>query len=494
LSTFKQLAGQTAIYGLSSILGRFLFFLLVPLYTRVYAQGEYGIVTQLYAWVVFLNVVFTYGLEIAYFRFLQSEKNHSKVYSTAMISIFASTFIFTAALFIFSSPAAAFVLKNVSKGPYYVRLFAVIIACDALTAIPFARLRQQNRAKRFAVIRLISIFANVGLNILFLVVFPALLKSNPDSVIGKLYDPSVGVGYVFIFNLISSALTLVLLLPEIKFTEGFDSQLWKHMIVYAFPLMIANFAGMINETFDRVLIPYLTPDKSSAMSQLGVYGACYKLSMIMTLFVQTFRYAAEPFFFNHSTKENPQATYARVMKMFVIVCSLIFLGVMLYIDIVKHFIGPDFRSGLGIVPILLMANLCLGVYYNLSIWYKLTSKTRWGAWLSVFGAVITLVCNFLLIPVMGYMGAAWTTLICYALMMIASYIIGQKYYPVPYNLRSFFFYLVMAIIFWLTSVFIKKEFELSDKVMLGINTVLILVFAAVAWKSERNKNSYLRAG
>jgi O-antigen/teichoic acid export membrane protein len=251
---------------------------------------------------------------------------------------------------------------------------------------------------------------------------------------------------------------------------------------------------MINETFDRVLIPYLTPDKSSSLAQLGVYGACYKLSIVMTLFIQTFRYAAEPFFFNHSTKENPQLVYAKVMKMFVIVCAFIFLGVMLYIDIVKYLIGPDFRSGLGVVPILLMANLCLGVYYNLSIWYKLTSKTRWGAWLSVFGAAVTLIFNFWLIPIMGFMGAAWATLICYASMMIASYVIGQKHYPVNYDVKSFFYYVCLALFFWIASVFIRQQFHLSDNIMFGINTFLLLLYAFIAWNSERNKNSYLRVG
>jgi O-antigen/teichoic acid export membrane protein len=285
-----------------------------------------------------------------------------------------------------------------------------------------------------------------------------------------------------------------MLLPDMKIKDRFDPTLWKNMIIYAFPLMVANFAGMINETFDRVLIPYLTPDKSSSLAQLGVYGACYKLSIVMTLFIQTFRYAAEPFFFNHSTKENPQLVYAKVMKMFVIVCAFIFLGVMLYIDIVKYLIGPDFRSGLGVVPILLMANLCLGVYYNLSIWYKLTSKTRWGAWLSVFGAVITLIFNFWLIPIMGFMGAAWATLICYASMMIASYVIGQKHYPVNYDVKSFFYYVCLALFFWIASVFIRQQFHLSDNIMFGINTFLLLLYAFIAWNSERNKNSYLRVG
>jgi O-antigen/teichoic acid export membrane protein len=281
--------------------------------------------------------------------------------------------------------------------------------------------------------------------------------------------------------------------PEILRIEGkFDFTLWRQMVIYAFPLMIAGFAGNINETFDRILIPHLIPDKSEAMAQVGIYGACYKLSIIMTLFIQTFRYAAEPFFFNHSTKENPQLVYAQVMKMFIIVCSLIFVGVMLYIDIIKQLIGPGFRSGLKVVPILLMANLCMGVYYNLSIWYKLTAKTRWGAWLSIIGAFITLIFNFLLIPLMGYMGAAWATLICYSSMMAMSYYVGQKYYPVKYDVRSFFYYIFLSLLTWVISILVVQRLGLSGNSALGFNTLLMMAFIVIVWFTERRKISYLR--
>jgi O-antigen/teichoic acid export membrane protein len=284
-----------------------------------------------------------------------------------------------------------------------------------------------------------------------------------------------------------------MLLPEITGRKlTFDFNLWKHMIRYAFPLMIAGFAGMINETFDRVLIPFLLTDKSDAMVQLGIYGACYKLSIIMTLFIQTFRYAAEPFFFSQSTGENPQVVYAHVMKLFVIVCSFIFLGVMLYLDVVKYLIGPDFRSGLGVVPILLMANLFLGVYYNLSVWYKLTSKTSWGAWLSVFGAAVTLLFNFLLIPALGYLGAAWATLICYGSMMLLSYYAGQRNYPVPYDVRSFIFYLLAALVLWGAGSFLSMQFKLSGSISITVNTCLLLLFVLLVWAVERGKINYLR--
>ncbi len=494
MNQYKQLAGQTAIYGLSSIVGRFLNVLLVPLYTRVFEVGEYGIVTQLYAYVAFFNILFIYGLDTAFFRFFQSEKGNEKVYTTSLISISATSVFFTLIIFIFSDMIAGSILSGVAYGSLYIKLFAGVLASDAITAIPFAKLRQENKAKRFAFLRLVNIGINFGLNLFFLMLCPALSKNESFSWINHFYDPAFGVGYVFICNLIASVITLIMLTPEIfRVPLKFDTNLWKQMVVYAFPLMIAGFAGMINETFDRILLPVLITDKSEAMQQLGIYGACYKLSIIMTLFIQTFRYAAEPFFFSHSTKDKPQEVYAMVMNYFVIACSFIFLGVMLYIDIVKVFIGPGFRSGLGVVPVLLMANLCLGVFYNLSIWYKLTSKTVWGAWLSVFGAAVTLLFNILLIPVMGYMGAAWATLICYALMMVFSYFMGQKYYPVPYKITSFVYYVLLAFLFWRMSLFINRQFDLSSKATYALNTVILILFSVIVLISERRKNNYLRA-
>lgn len=465
----------------------------MPIYTRVFEVGEYGVVTQLYAYVAFFNILFTYGLGTAFFRFFQSEKGNEKVYSTSIISILVSSACLALLIIIFSDSIASLILSGISSGSYYIKIFAGILATDAITAIPFAKLRQENKAKRFAFLRLVNIGIYIGLNLFFLVVCPALLKNGSYSWLKNIYDPSIGVGYIFISNLLASGITMLMLFPEIfKVSLKFDSILWKRMIIYAFPLMIVGFSGMINETFDRVLIPILITNKSEAMMQLGIYGACYKLSIILTLFIQTFNYAAEPFFFNHATKENPQRVYAQVMNYFVIICAFIFLGVMLYIDIVKHFIGPDYRSGLGVVPILLMANLCLGVYYNLAIWYKLTTKTRLGAWVAVFGAVVTLIFNFWLIPIMGYMGAAWATLICYASMMILSYYVGQKHYPVAYDVRSFFYYISLALLLWVLSIYIRHQLVLSDKMILAINTLLLILFIVIVWTSESRKNTYLR--
>jgi len=481
VSILKKLAGQTAIYGLSSILGRLLNYLLVPLYTRVFDTAEYGIVTQFYAYAAFLNILFTYGLETSFFRFSQTEKGSPKVYSTALLSVIGTSAALFFTVWLFADPiAGAFSLAQGSGQPLrqYVIWFAGILAADAITAIPFARLRQQEKAGKFALVRLLNIGLNIGFNLYFLVY-------NRDS---SSYDPAGSVGYVFLSNLLASVITLIVLLPELRpVAAGFDRALWNRMLRYGLPLMVAGFAGMVNETFDRIMLPYLIADPSTALDQLGIYGACYKLSILMTLFVQTFRYAAEPFFFSQAAKEDARQIYSRVMSWFVIGCSFIFLAVMLYLDVFELFIGERFRSGLAVVPILLMANLCLGVYLNNSIWYKLTGKTHWGAWFSLFGAIVTLILNFLLIPSMGYMGAAWTTLVCYALMMMVSYAVGQRYYKVPYDLGVFFVAVSVSTVLWGASVYFDGLLS-GSAIRYTVHTLLLLVFPAIVWLFLRRKS------
>ncbi|MEY4593624.1 MAG: hypothetical protein RIQ47_34 [Bacteroidota bacterium] len=491
MSIYKKLAGQTAIYGLSSILGRLLNYLLVPLYTRVFETGEYGVVTQFYAYAAFLNILFTYGLETAFFRFNQTENNRPQVYSTALLSLLLTSVVLFFGITIFAEPiAASFVAADQldHRLPLYVIWFAGILACDAITAIPFARLRQQNKAIRFALIRLVNIVLNIGFNLFFLVGCPKWLAQNPDSWVASIYDPSYGVGYVFLSNLLASVVTLLLLLPELRpLTNGFDSALWKKMMRYSLPLMVAGFAGMINETFDRIMLPRLVADPTTALDQLGIYGACYKLSIVMTLFVQTFRYASEPFFFSQAGKEDARMIYARVMDWFVLGCAFIFAAVMLFMDIFQLFIGEKFRVGLPVVPILLMANLCLGVYLNISIWYKLTGKTSWGAWFSVFGAVVTVLLNFILIPTLGYIGAAWATLICYALMMVVSYFVGQRFYKVPYDTSWFFLTVIVAVVVWGSGNYLSGiGFPIG--VEYAINLALLSLFPVMAWLLMKRKS------
>ncbi len=416
MNPLKKLLSQTAIYGLSSVIGRLLNYLLVPLYTRYFLPAEYGVVTELYAYVAFLVIVLTYGLETAFFRFSKKENDVKVVYSTALISLLVSSLIFVVLMFAGSTSIASWM--GYAGHTEYIEWFAIIIALDAVSSISFARLREQNKAVRFALIRLINIFVNIGLNLYFIV------------------HKEFGIEYIFISNLIASIITIILLFPEMLASVWrFDKVLWKKMMIYALPLLIAGLAGMTNETIDRILLKHLLPNTDIAASELGLYGAFYKLSIIMTLFIQTFRFAAEPFFFAQEKEGGSRKIYADVMKYFTIVMAIIFLGVTIFYDIIKGFLGSEYHDERGflVVSILLLANLFLGIYYNLSIWYKLTEKTKYGAYLSIFGAVITLVLNFILIPIIGFVGSAWATLVCYFSMTVASYFLGKKHFPIPYQ-------------------------------------------------------------
>jgi len=470
LGKIKQLAGQTAVYGLSSIIGRLLNYLLVPLYTNIFSTGEYGVVTELYAYLSFLIIVLTYGMETGFFRFWESEKGNLKVYSTSLISLFVSSFVFIVLVIVFSKPIAS-VLEYNNHSEYVIWL-GIIIGFDALTAIPFAYLRQQNKALKFALIKLINIIIFIGLNLFFLLLCPLLIK-NGIKIPNWIYSSEVGVGYIFISNMFASVITLILLIPTMKIKFSFDAVIWKKMLLYSLPLLIAGLAGMVNETFDRAMLKRLLTDTSTAMEQLGIYGANYKVSILMTLFIQTFRYAAEPFFFSQAKEKNAKELYAQVMKYFIIFGLIIFLGVLLYLDIIKYFIGENFRSGLKVVPILLLANLFLGIFFNLSIWYKLTNKTSWGALLAIFGAVITISFNLWLIPIMGYMGAAWATLICYFAMMVASFLLGNMFYKVKYPLLRIGIYFLAAFAIYAVSLIVKID---SSSISLLFNSFLFVLY------------------
>jgi O-antigen/teichoic acid export membrane protein len=455
LSQIRALANQTAAYGLSTMVGRMLNYLLVPLYVRVFVPAEYGVVTDLYAMVAFLNIVYTYGMETAYFRKVQ--QGGEKVYHTAFWSLFISSVVFTCLLLLFAQPLAQGL--RYANHPEYVRWFALILGLDALASMPFARLRQLQKAWQFAGIKLFNIGLNIGLNLFFLLLCPWLIENQQLAGLTQLvYDPHVGVGYIFLSNLLANGFTLLLLLPHFpKKFSGLDGATWKSMFAYSLPLVFAGMAGMVNETIDRVLLKYLLPlSTEAALHEVGVYGAVYKLAMLMSLFTQTFRTAAEPFFFQQASKDDAPQTYAKVMHVFVLAGGCIFLGVTLFMDVAKHFVSEAYFSGLPVVPVLLLANLFLGMYYNQSVWYKLADQTRWGMYLSFFGAAITLVGNWLLIPVMGYTGSAYTTLLCYFLMMAASYMLGQKYYPVPYNLPRLARYLVLAVLFFVLESFLHE--------------------------------------
>jgi O-antigen/teichoic acid export membrane protein len=497
MSAIKRLAGQTAIYGVPSILGRVLGYLLVPLYTKVFLPDAYGTVNVFYAYASLLKIILTYGMETAFFRFSEQEKNgeKDKVYSTALVSLLITSAVFLLFITLFSGSVAKWI--DYPDARNYVVWFAWILALDAIAAIPFARLRAQNKARLFASINLTGIFINIGLNLFFILLCPYLLKSNSNNfvigVVQLVYRPDWGIEYIFISNLVASAVTLGLLFPGIVSVKWkIHPGLWKKMIIYAFPLLFAGMAGIVNETFDRLLLRYLLPGSTAEASfQVGIYAACYKISILMTIFIQAYKYAAEPFFFAQAREKNAKEVYRRIMNYFIIVVSAIFLGTMVYLDdiILPLFLrGKDYWEGQGVIPILLMANLFLGVYYNLSIWYKLTGKTSWGAWLSLIGAIITLALNFIWIPlssthiIYGYYGSAWATFICYGAMMILSYAVGQKYFPVSYDLRRFFGYLALSVFLYFVSTKIMTE---NTTVSFLFHTLLMAVFGGVALFVEK---------
>jgi O-antigen/teichoic acid export membrane protein len=484
LNPLKKLLGQTAVYGLSTILARTANYLvLTPLYTYVFRnQAEFGINTEIYAFISFLNILLTYGMETAYFNFYSKREDKAGVYSTSLISLlFSSTFFLLLGL-IFTPQLADWM--DYSGQENFIVWMVVIICSDALMVIPFAKLRAQNNAGKFALIKTINIVINILLNLFFIVVCKNAHEENANSFFGKMYDPSIGIGYGFLSNVLANVITLVFLTKEFTAIEyRFDKKIWKDMILYALPLIVVGFAGMINETFDRIILGRMLPE-DIARREVGIYGACYKLSIIMTIFIQAFRFAAEPFFFNTAKDIDSKKTNAQVTKYFVIFCAFIFLGTMMNIHWLKFFISEPYWQGLAVVPILLIANLFLGVYYNLSIWYKLTEQTRFGAYLTIVGAVLTLAVNFIFIPKFSYMASAWATLISYGVMMVISYLIGKKHYPIKYNLRSMGFFFIVAVALYFISLLYKGSF--GDKVYMEVilNNILFLFFFWLFYKLE----------
>ena len=487
MSALRKLAGQTAIYGLSSIVARFLNFLLVPLYTSkfVFEPAEYGVVTALYSWTALLNVVLTFGFETTFFRFAsrgESSADHNRtLYSTATWGLFFPALAFMLLGGVFSQHIA----ESLHFGAYAssVLMLVGIIGLDAITAIPMARLRQQGRPWRYAFINLLSVGVNIGLSLFFLLYCMKRYNMGAsNALIDAVYDPTLGVGYVFAINLVSTAVKLLVLLPSWPSFKALDKDLLRAMAAFGAPLMIAGLAGMVNETADRVILKYLLP-ADIANSELGVYGACYKLAVLITLFIQAFRLGAEPFFFSHAKEKNSRETFARIMNIFVAVCMAAFLVVMLFLDLFKWFIpNPAYHVGLRVVPILMLANVFLGIYYNQSVWYKLTDRPRVGSTISIIGAVITIVLLFALIPSLGYMGAAWVTLICYASMAAVSYAWGQKHYPIPYNVTRILLYMAGAVLLWWGC----EQVVLEGVLKYGLRTAVLAGFVACVHSLERS--------
>jgi O-antigen/teichoic acid export membrane protein len=467
MSALRHLAGQTAIYGLSSILARFLNFLLTPLYTSkgVFPPEEYGVITAFYAWAAFLAVLLPFGMETAFFRFASRGGDPKSAYATAfyLVANIVMPFMLFSCV---SSEGIATAMRFPGHGDL-VWMLATALGLDAFTAIPMARLRHEGKPWRFVAVNL----ANIGVTVCLSLYFFAYRKP---------LDPAIDVGHVFLINLVASGVKLLLLLPLWPHFAHIDHGMMKPMLRFAWPLAIAGLAGMVNETADRAVLKFLLP-ADMADEQLGIYGACYKLAVIITLFIQAFRMGAEPFFFSHAKEKNSKQTFARIMNLFVAVCMTAFLAVMLFLDVFKWFIpNPAYHEGLRVVPILMLANVFLGIYYNQSVWYKLTDRTKAGGTISLIGAGITLVLLFALVPRMGYMGAAWATLICYASMATISYAWGRKHYPVPYNVTRVLLYMAGAVALWWGC----EQFALDGIAGYAFRAAALLAFVGICWTAE----------
>ncbi len=442
MNEVRVLAKQTLIYGFGTIVPRFLNYgILTFLYTRIFDKAEYGVVTELYAWMVFLLIVLTYGMETGFFRFSQNREDYEKVYSTAITSLLISSLLFVILVFAFIKPVAD--IMNYSQNPGYIRMFASIVAIDAFTAIPFAKLRRDNKAFLFSLIKILNVVITIAAVIFLLFIAPDIYERSTGW-FRKIYNPELGVGYVFLANLIGSASTLLLLMPSfITIKPVFSRELWLRMINYSFPLMIAGLGGAINEALDKIILRRMLGDENG-LEILGEYGAGYKIAVLMSLFIQMFRFAAEPFFFERAKTAGAKETYAFVMKFFVIGMIVVYLVINLYIAGFQLIIGELFRSSVVVVPIVSMGYLLYGIYVNHSIWYKLNDLTRYGIYITFTGAVVTILVNVLFIPEYGYMASAWAHIASYGSMIILSFILASKHYRIEYRMHELFPYFILA--------------------------------------------------
>jgi O-antigen/teichoic acid export membrane protein len=490
--SIKKLAGQTIWYGVPSIAARFLGYILNFSLIFLYKPANTADITQIYAIFPFLNILFTYGLETSYFRFSNHIEKHT-LYSTLSNSIFISTILLTGILLLCHGPLVEF--TEMQDHPEFLTYMAAIVFLDTLSALPFAKLRQEERPKRYAFIKIIGIFLNVMIVIWYLGFCPAIAKENPDSLLLLGYHEEIGIAYYLIGNVVGAAFTLLLLIPQLKTVKlRIDKKVWTEVMIYSMPLIIVGLGGMINDMLSRLVYQHVSPfPVLKAKHELGVFAANYRLAVLITIFIQMFRLAAEPFFFKQAKNQNAPETYARVMLFFVIACSVMFLSVSLYLDVFQRIMMlkyPDYGEGIHIVPILALGGVFLGVYYNLSIWYKLTNKNWYGAGITLAGAVITIVLNILWIPKHSYTGSAWATLICYLFMMVCSYVLGQKYYPIPYNVKRIVMYISVTILLSVAS----RYFNLQTDMLwlrLAFSTFLFGVFFGVVYIFDRKNFTFL---
>jgi O-antigen/teichoic acid export membrane protein len=476
LSLYKTLFKQTAIYGLATVLPRMFSFLLVPLYTDLLPKAEYGKVTIIFAYMIFFNVILAYGMETAFFRFYNIEPDKKGVVETSTISIFWSTFLFIIPALLFRNTLA--VLSGIDV--QYITYTIWILALDALVIVPFSKLRAHQQPMRYAAIKIGNVFVNLVLNIFFLIYLPKIAMAHPDSFLSSIYVEDFQVGYIFVSNIIASLLTFIVLSPDYFHVKWhFDYALWKRMMRYGLPIMVAGIAFAINEQFDKILLGKLLP-ANIAEAEVGVYSACYKLGLFMVLYRTAYTLGIEPFFFSHASNENAPQTYATVTKYFVIFGSFILLAVIVFADIFKYFMIRDssYWEAMKVVPLIILANFFLGIYTNLSVWYKLIDRTYVGAWISIIGAAVTLALNFLLIPTMSYYGSAIATIAAYGTMMLISYVLGNKYYPIPYDMKKIGGYLGLSILFSVISFYYFRE-----NYFVGIP--LLLVFLYFIYHNEK---------
>ena len=476
MANLKSLAKDTAIYGMSSILGRFLNYLLVPLYTSNIsaASGGYGIITNLYAYTALLLVILTYGMETTFFRYAnKTNEDPQKVYSSTLIMVGFTSLLFIVLVSIFLQPISG--VMGYSDHSSYVWVMAATVSIDAFQCIPFAYLRYKKRPIKFAALKLLFIAFNIALNLLYFVVLPDLYRSYPD-IIQHIYNPETGVGYAFYINLVCTASITFFFYKELTgFKYTFDKELAKRMLSYSWPILILGIAGILNQNADFILFPYLYKG-SQAHQQLGIYGAASKIAMIMAMITQAFRYAYEPFVFGKGNDKDNRETYAVAMKYFIIFTLLAFLAVMGYINILRHIIGRDYWEGLKVVPIVMAGTIMMGVYFNLSFWYKLIDKTIWGAYFSGIGCFVLILINVIFVPQYGYMACAWAGVIGYATAMTLSYFVGQKKYPINYPLKSIGIYVLIAVFFFIAITYSNQH--LPKIYALAVNTLIIFAFIA----------------
>lgn len=480
MKEIRQLAGQTVIYGLGTIVPRFLNYgILTFLYTRIFPKEEYGIITELYAWMVLFQIILTYGMETGFFRFSQNQDEYKKVYSTTLISLLITSSLFLILTNVFIKPFSEFLKYENNRE--YIRMFTAILAIDAFSAIPFARLRRHNKAKTFSLIKILNVVITIVVVIFFLVIAPHI-NSGSKQLPGWLYNPGFGVGYVFLANLAGSLCTMLMLLPWIiDIKPEFDREILKKMLGYSLPLLVAGLAGSINDAIDKLMLRRIIGEENGLYT-VGEYGAGYKIGVLMALFVQMFRFAAEPFFFERAGKADAKKTYAEVMKYFIIAMLIVFLGLNLYKSGIQYILGRDYRNSLVVVPMISMAYLLYGIYMNHSIWYKINNLTRYGIYITLMGAAVTIAINALFIPAYGYMASAWAHVFSYLTMIIASFIFASKHYKVEYQISRLIPYFIMAILMVAFAELFRYKTIVSE---IAVNTAFLIVFIAFAQYKDK---------